>query len=106
MVKFLGSADLPGVCLRYYVFGNHREGYGIRILKDNGECANQYVSRKLSEVLDLASRLRRCSVFPDNLREILEDLEYGQVMDDTKRDIISTEDLHTERHTERHELCM
>ena len=85
MVKFLGSADLPGVCLKYLVFGNHREGYGVRILNGNGECADQYVSRKLSDALDLARRLRRCSVFPDNLGEILEDLQYGKVIGDTMR---------------------
>lgn len=86
MVKFLGSADLPGVSLKYYVFGSRRSGYGIRILRDNGECVNQYVSRRLSDVLDLACQLRRCSVFPDNLSEILEDLQYSEVLPEEKNE--------------------
>ncbi len=74
MVRFVGRADLPGVCLKYYVFGNHREGYGIRISEEKGNCADQYISRDLTEVLCLAWQLRRCTVFPENLCEITEDL--------------------------------
>ncbi len=74
MVRFIGSVDLPGICLKYYVFGNQKDGYGIRILKDKGECADQYISRNLTKVMNLAWSLRRCSVFPYNLTEVLEDL--------------------------------
>ncbi|MCI1956646.1 MAG: DUF6514 family protein [Oscillospiraceae bacterium] len=106
MVKFLGSADLPGVCLKYYVFGNHREGYGIRILRANGECANQYVSRKLSEVLDLAYQLRRCSVFPDNLGEILEDLQYDAGKDDTKKVFAYPKKVNRDVPAGKREICL
>lgn len=106
MVKFLGSANLPGVCLKYYVLGNHREGYGIRILEGNGECANQYVSRKLSDVLDLACQLRRCSVFPDNLEEILEDLQYGDESDDRKKVLSYPKDVNADVKPERHKICL
>jgi hypothetical protein len=78
MVRFLGNADVPGICLKYFVFGNRRNGYGIRILEENGDDENRYVSPKLSEALDLASKLRRCSVFPENLPEILEDLQTSE----------------------------
>jgi hypothetical protein len=77
MVKFIGSVDFPGICLKYYVFGNYRDGYGIRIWKESGECTNQYVSRNLLQVLNLACQLQRCSVFPANLCEILDDLRCG-----------------------------
>ena len=75
MIKCIGSAELPGVYLRYYVFGNRRSGYGIRIAKANEECT-QYVSKNLLKVLDLARKLRRCTVFPYNLREIIDDLQF------------------------------
>lgn len=105
MVKFLGSADLPGVCLKYFVFGNHRDGYGVRILEGNGECADQYVSRKLSEVLDLASKLRRCSVFPDNLGEIMEDLLYAKTTNGTNRTLSAAKRANGNGSAEKREMC-
>lgn len=81
MVRFLGYARLPGFCLKYFVFGNNRNGYCIRIVEkdDNWESqVEQYVSKKLSDTLFLAYKLRRCSVFPENLPEILEDLRFDQ----------------------------
>lgn len=81
MVKFLGYAKLSGVCLRYYVCGNNRDGYCIRIVEKNGdsqEQVEQYVSQKLPETVYLAYKLRRCSVFPENLPEILEDMRFDQ----------------------------
>lgn len=75
MVRYLGNADVPGFSVKYFVFGNRRHGYSIRILMENGECSYHFISPKLSEALDLASQLRRCSVFPENLPEILEDLQ-------------------------------
>lgn len=76
MIKYVGCADMPGICLKYYVFGNRREGYGIKITQTESESTNQYVSRNLLKVLNLASQLCRCKVFPANLCEILEDLNY------------------------------
>lgn len=76
MVKYLGNAEIPGVCVKYFVFGNRRSGYSIRIIGEDGDCEHCFVSSKLSEALDIAYRLRRCSVFPENLEEILEDLQY------------------------------
>lgn len=75
MVRYVGNADVPGICLKYFVFGDRRHGYGIRILGENGECTHRFISLKLTEALNLADRLRRCSVFPENLPEILEDLQ-------------------------------
>lgn len=76
MVKFLGSADVPGIVLKYFVFGTRRSGYSIRILNRDGECANQFVSQNLEEVLSLGDKLKHGAVFPQNLSEILEDLQY------------------------------
>ena len=83
MVRYVGNADIPGVCLKYFVFGNRRCGYSIRITEESGGCEHCYVSSKLSEVLDLAYKLRKCSVFPENLREILEDLQFVKAESET-----------------------
>lgn len=77
MLKYVGCADMPGICLKYYVFGNHRKGYGIKIIRTETESVDMYVSRNLMKVLDLADQLCRCQVFPTNLCEILEDMKYA-----------------------------
>ena len=76
MIKYVGCADMPGICLKYYVVGNRRKGYRIKISRAEAESEDRYVSRNLLKVLDLASQLCRCKVFPTNLCEILEDLNY------------------------------
>lgn len=75
MVQFVGKADFPGVCLKYYVYGGHQDGYGINISEDNGESVKYFVSSQYRFVLHLAKKLCRCSVFPENLKEILEDMQ-------------------------------
>lgn len=81
MIKYVGCADMPGICLKYYVFGNRRKGYGIKIIRTEEESVGLYVSRNLLRVLDLANQLCRCKVFPSNLCEILEDMNYDGVSD-------------------------
>ena len=76
MVKYVGSIEFPGFCLRYFVYGNLKIGYGIRIRSVSGETACCIVSRDLQKVFDLARRLMRCSVFPENLLEIIDDFQY------------------------------
>lgn len=76
MFRFAGSAEIPGIHLKYYVFGNRRKGYGIKISCSDGEVSVHFVSRNLFRVLTLADQFRRCKVFPENLCEILEDLRY------------------------------
>lgn len=76
MIKYIGSSEVPGVFLRYYVFGDRKNGYSIQITERNDEKSCQYVSRNLFQVLELADKLRRNSVFPCNLGEIMEDLQY------------------------------
>lgn len=85
MVKYVGCVDLPGICLKYYVFGNQREGFGVRITSSNGESSDQYVSQNLFSVLDLARKLKRCSVFPENLIEIIEDIQYSEAFIEESR---------------------
>lgn len=75
VVRFVGEANLPGICLKYYVYGSHRDGYGISISEVGAESVKLFVSSHYSPVLRLAEKLRRCSVFPENLQEILEDLQ-------------------------------
>lgn len=75
MVRYVGNAEVPGICLKYFVFGNRRHGYSIRILNSDGVCAHHFISPKLTKTLDLADKLRRCVVFPENLLEILEDMQ-------------------------------
>ena len=76
MVKYVGCTEFPGFRLKYYVYGNQRIGYGIRIRSLSGETACCRVSRDLLKVFDLARRLMRCSVFPENLEEIIVDFQY------------------------------
>lgn len=74
MTKFVGSADIPGKVLKYYVFGNRKSGFGVRICSGE-ETSEQLFSRNLSETLALAEQLKRCTVFPFNLSEIIEDMQ-------------------------------
>jgi hypothetical protein len=32
MFRFVGCADMPGICLKYYVFGDRKKGYGVKII--------------------------------------------------------------------------
>lgn len=81
MFRFVGCADIPGICLKYYVYGDRRKGYGIKIIRSENDFVGLSVSRNLFKVLDLACQLRRCKVFPENLCEILEDLAYDDCSD-------------------------
>lgn len=74
MIKFIGHADIPGKVLKYYVFGTRKSGYWVRICSSE-ETSEQFFSRNLSETLALADQLRRCTVFPFNLSEIIEDMK-------------------------------
>jgi hypothetical protein len=85
LVKFVGNADIPGVNVKYFVFGNRRSGYSIRIIEDDVISENCFVSAKLSETLDIAYMLRRCSVFPENLPEIIEDLRFAASQETTRQ---------------------
>lgn len=76
MVRFVGCADIPGICLKYYVYGTRKKGYGIKIIRSGEDFQRRLVSRNLFKALSLANQLCRCKVFPENLCEILEDLDY------------------------------
>lgn len=76
MVKYVGCAESPGFCLKYYVYGNLHWGYGVRIHNMAGEKASCLVSRDLLTAFGLARRLMRCVVFPENLEEIVADFQY------------------------------
>lgn len=75
MRKCVGNIALHGKSLRYYVFGSCKSGYGIEIVEITKRKANHIVSGELNSALSLARKLRRGSVFPANLDEIVEDFE-------------------------------
>lgn len=77
MNKYVGNFELPDMCIKYYIFGDCRRGFGIRIVKNETECADEIVSRNIFRTYRLAKLLCRCSVFPGNLCEIVEDLRAG-----------------------------
>jgi hypothetical protein len=81
LVKFVGNADIPGVNVKYFVFGNRKTGYSVRITEADASSVHCFVSSKLSEALDIAHMLRRCSVFPENLPEVMEDLRYASTQE-------------------------
>lgn len=74
MIKFIGHANIPGTVLKYYVFGNRKKGYWVKICSSE-ETSEEFFSRNLSETLALADQLKRCTVFPFNLSEIIEDMK-------------------------------
>lgn len=75
MRKCVGNIAFEGKRLQYYVFGNSKTGFGIEIVETKIERANQLVSGGLEPALSLAKKLRRRTVFPENLNEIVEDFE-------------------------------
>jgi hypothetical protein len=75
MKRCVGYIELQGKRLKYYVYGTRGGGFGVEITETCIEKAEKEVSQSFVTALDLAERLRRCSVFPANLNEILEDLE-------------------------------
>ena len=81
MKRCVGYIELQGKRLKYYVFGNRRDGFGVEITETNFEQADQMVTQSLETALSLAQQLRRNSVFPANLNEILEDLDFKNVSD-------------------------
>lgn len=74
MIYCLGHSNPAGAELWYFVTGCLKSGYGILIREWNGEETKAFVSFSFSRTVRLARKLRRCSVFPENLPEILEDL--------------------------------
>jgi hypothetical protein len=77
MRKCVGCVKLPGRRLTYYVIGNRTLGYGVQITETCVEKAERIVCDNLTEAIDLAQELHRCSVFPSNLTEIVEDYQYS-----------------------------
>lgn len=77
MRKCVGYVRLPGKRLNYYVIGNNTLGYGVQITETCVEKAERIVCDNLNEAINLAQELHRCSVFPSNLTEIVEDYQYG-----------------------------
>lgn len=75
MKKCVGDIVLEGKRLRYYVFGSLQTGFGIEIVETKIERANHMVSERLEPALNLAKKLRRGTVFPANLHEILDDID-------------------------------
>jgi hypothetical protein len=76
MRKCVGNIELLGKSVKYYVFGSRRTGFGVEITQTNIERANQIISPSLEKAMSMAQTLQRCSVFPTNLDEIIEDMKF------------------------------
>ncbi len=73
MRKLVGHVQLQGKRLTYYVIGDSNRGYGVQITETCIEKAGQILCTNLDEALQFAQKLRRCSVFPSNLAEVVQD---------------------------------
>ena len=76
MRKCVGNIELLGRSLKYYVFGCRSTGFGVEITETYVVKADQIVAQSFEKALDVAQTLQKCSVFPTNLSEIIEDLEF------------------------------
>lgn len=81
MRKCVGHVNLHGKRLNYYVIGSKNLGYGVQITETCIEKADRMVSDSLAEVFSLAQELHRCSVFPSNLSEIVDDYKFESNID-------------------------
>lgn len=81
MRRCVGYMEYQGKRLKYYVFGNRYEGFGVEITETRIEKSDHVVSNSFEKALNLAKKLRNGSVFPANLCEILEDYEFGNHTD-------------------------
>nr|WP_319489072.1 DUF6514 family protein [uncultured Caproiciproducens sp.] len=77
MRKCVGNIELCGSSLKYYVFGSRSTGFGVEITATRVEKADQVVSHDLGTVMDVAQLLQKGSVFPTNLSEIIEDIQFA-----------------------------
>lgn len=77
MRKCVGNIELCGSKLKYYVFGSRSTGFGVEIVVTRVEKADQVVSHDLEMAMNLARQLQKGLVFPTNLSEIIEDLQFG-----------------------------
>lgn len=65
--------------LEYYVFGDERRGFGIRIIQRNlksKQSEQVHVTHSREKALAFAHCLAKGTVFPQHLRDILEDWEF------------------------------
>ena len=74
MKKCVGNIELLGKSLKYYVYGTRDTGFGVEITDTHVEKADGIVSQSFEKALSVAQTLQKCSVFPTNLSEIIEDL--------------------------------
>lgn len=81
MKKCVGNIELHGKRLKYYVYGNRQSGYGVEITETYIEKAEQMVSQSLGKTLAFAQQLQQCSVFPANLSEIVDDIQFDSNID-------------------------
>ena len=65
--------------LEYYVFGDEQRGFGIRITQRNSKSRQSeqvHVTHSREKALAFARCLAKGTVFPQHLRDILEDWEF------------------------------
>ena len=78
MRKQIGSVRVmqEAVTLRYYPFGNRKEGYGVEIIEiaEDGSIlddARQTITHRIKAALEFTRALVHGVVFPRNLEEIV-----------------------------------
>lgn len=89
MRKYIGAEVVCGdteFCLKYYIFGERKIGYGIGIAKfSDGKQIERVtvagITRNLFEIRKLAVQLAKGQVFPVSLSEIVYDYLYAKGLD-------------------------
>jgi hypothetical protein len=81
MRRCVGYIELHGKRLKYYVYGNRSEGFGVEIAETYVEKTERTVFRSFEAARNLAKKMQNGSVFPANLSEILEDYRFGSETD-------------------------
>ena len=76
MRRCVGYIEYCGKRLKYYVVGSQSEGFGVEITETCVAKTEKMVSQSFKTTMDFAHKLRRGSVFPENLNEILDDFKF------------------------------
>lgn len=81
MRRCVGYVEYHGKHLKYYVFGNRSEGFGVEITETCVEKTVKTAFHSFGTAWNLAQKLRRGLVFPANLNEILDDSQFENESD-------------------------
>lgn len=74
--QVIGTAAVENMHLAYFIFSTEG-GFGVGIEKTQREQATACSHKSKEQAIALANSLHRGLVFPGNLQEIVEDLEFA-----------------------------